>query len=115
MSETKKIRVKSAEAADPRMVVVLESTDGGTFPPCTQVAAVLTNPQSGGSFSGRGSTVTNGMEKEVRVEVSLADPNFHSGQTLDYDLDVLFSEDNRNWIPVPDRDVEGHTGRITPP
>jgi len=113
MAETRSIRVKKVEAADPELTVTLESADGGTFPTNVKVSAAVSNAVDGGNYSGNGTATTNGRSTSTDVVVSFTDPNYSTENTLHYDLTVYFSSDGVNWTQLPAGSVSGADGDVT--
>lgn len=113
MSETRRIRVIRAEAADPKLIVTLESTDGGTFPDYVSVSAHLTNQVDGGSYyGGPAQAATNGSLTQVTITIPFPDPNYNYEDSLNYHINVSFSSDDTNWLMLSDSQVEGNSGSV---
>lgn len=111
MSETRKIKVKSVQAADPKLIIVLDTEDGGNFAPFVQVTAAISNTADGGNYNGQGVTSAGPSATEITVTADFTDDKYSSETSLNYTLSILFSNDGRNYTPFSGS-VGGATGTV---
>lgn len=107
MAETRKIKVKRVQVADPQLIVDLESEDGGTFPNYVSVSADIYCPQDQNTYFGMGSAPGGGTA--VTVTATFTDANFDNETSVDYALGIGVSSNGLNWGPFQGT-VDGATG-----
>lgn len=98
MADPRSIRVKKVEAADPELIVTLESESAGDSFPCyVQLTATVTYRGQSFPASGENSAVTP-ASTEVIVNASFNDSGYGPNETLGYTINTIrFSNDNRIW------------------